>query len=123
MSWRPTAMSATSCRKKAPSIPEQGFSMKYQIIERNEKHVNAIVRALKKSDALYLATDPDREGEAISWHLIELLKEKKALSNDKAGAPRGVLRDHQRCGPRSDRAIRVASLRRARNGAASAPRA
>ena len=59
--------------------PDDGFSMKYQIIERNEKHVNAIIRALKKSDALYLATDPDREGEAISWHLIELLKEKKVL--------------------------------------------
>ncbi len=56
-----------------------GFAMKYQIIERNEKHVNAIIRALKKAEALYLATDPDREGEAISWHLIELLKEKNAL--------------------------------------------
>jgi DNA topoisomerase-1 len=53
--------------------------MKYQVIERNEKHVKAIIRALKKADALYLATDPDREGEAISWHLIELLKERGAL--------------------------------------------
>jgi DNA topoisomerase-1 len=60
---------------------ENRFSMKYQIIERNEKHVKAIIRALKKADALYLATDPDREGEAISWHLIELLKEKKALDS------------------------------------------
>jgi len=60
---------------------EHGFSMKYQIIERNEKHVKAIMRALKKADALYLATDPDREGEAISWHLVELLKEKNALDN------------------------------------------
>ncbi len=59
---------------------ENEFSMKYQIIERNEKHVKAIIRALKKADALYLATDPDREGEAISWHLIELLKEKEALN-------------------------------------------
>jgi len=58
-----------------------GFSMKYQVIERNEKHVKAIIRALKKADALYLATDPDREGEAISWHLIELLKEKNALGS------------------------------------------
>ncbi len=58
---------------------ENEFSMKYQVIERNEKHVKAIIRALKKADALYLATDPDREGEAISWHLIELLKEKDAL--------------------------------------------
>jgi DNA topoisomerase-1 len=60
---------------------ENGFAMQYQLIERNEKHVKAIIKALKKADALYLATDPDREGEAISWHLVELLKEKKALDN------------------------------------------
>ncbi|MEX2496167.1 MAG: DNA topoisomerase I [Woeseia sp.] len=69
--------------KEGAVDPEQGFAMKYGIIEKNEKHVNAIVRALKNSDALYLATDPDREGEAISWHLIELLKEKKALNSKK----------------------------------------
>ena len=67
--------------KEGAVDPEQGFAMKYQIIERNEKHVKSIVRALKKAEALYLATDPDREGEAISWHLIELLKERKALEN------------------------------------------
>jgi DNA topoisomerase-1 len=66
--------------KEGAVDPDDGFAMKYQIIERNEKHVNAIVRALKKSEALYLATDPDREGEAISWHLTELLREKKALT-------------------------------------------
>ena len=65
--------------KEGAVDPDNGFAMKYQIIERNEKHVKAIVRALKKVDALYLATDPDREGEAISWHLIELLKEQNAL--------------------------------------------
>jgi len=58
---------------------ERDFAMKYQIIERNEKHVNAIKRALKKADTLMLATDPDREGEAISWHLVELLRETGAL--------------------------------------------
>ncbi|MEN7343118.1 MAG: DNA topoisomerase I [Pseudomonadota bacterium] len=67
--------------KEGAVNPEQGYEMQYRIIERNEKHVNAIVRALKKADALYLATDPDREGEAISWHLYELLKEKKALGD------------------------------------------
>jgi DNA topoisomerase-1 len=66
--------------KEGAVDPEAGFAMKYQIIERNEKHVNSIVKALKKADALYLATDPDREGEAISWHLVELLREKKALN-------------------------------------------
>ncbi|MEJ2255501.1 MAG: DNA topoisomerase I [Woeseiaceae bacterium] len=65
--------------KEGAVDPDQDFEMKYQVIERNEKHVKAIVRALKKADALYLATDPDREGEAISWHLIELLKERNAL--------------------------------------------
>ncbi len=58
---------------------KNGFEMKYQIIEKNEKHVRAISAALKLADTLYLATDPDREGEAISWHLVELLKEKGAL--------------------------------------------
>ena len=67
--------------KEGAVDPDSGFAMKYQVIERNEKHVNGIVRALKKADALYLATDPDREGEAISWHLIELLKEKGALNS------------------------------------------
>ena len=66
--------------KEGAVDPDNGFAMKYQIIDRNQKHVNAIVKALKKSDALYLATDPDREGEAISWHLIELLREKNALN-------------------------------------------
>ena len=67
--------------KEGAVDPEQGFAMKYQLIERNEKHVKAIIKALKNAEALYLATDPDREGEAISWHLIELLKERKALGD------------------------------------------
>jgi DNA topoisomerase-1 len=50
---------------------EHDFQMKYRIIERNEKHVEAISRSLRKASSLYLATDPDREGEAISWHLHE----------------------------------------------------
>ena len=56
-----------------------GFAMKYQAIDKNEKHVRAIASALKGAEALFLATDPDREGEAISWHLAELLKEKSLL--------------------------------------------
>lgn len=67
--------------KEGAVDPDNGFAMKYQIIERSEKHVDAIVRALKNANALYLATDPDREGEAISWHLVELLKERNALDN------------------------------------------
>lgn len=58
---------------------EHNFEMKYQPIERNEKHVDKIVKFLNKAENLYLATDQDREGEAISWHLYELLKEKGVL--------------------------------------------
>ena len=60
---------------------ENSYAMKYEIIEKNEKHVDAIAKALKKADALLLATDPDREGEAISWHLHELLKERGLLKD------------------------------------------
>jgi len=59
--------------------PENGFAMHYELIERNSKHVNALSRAMKKATALYLATDPDREGEAISWHVTELLQAANAL--------------------------------------------
>jgi DNA topoisomerase-1 len=60
---------------------DNDFRMNYQVIDRNEKHVRAIGNALKAADALYLATDPDREGEAIAWHLVELLRDKKLLGN------------------------------------------
>jgi DNA topoisomerase-1 len=65
--------------KEGAVDPEHDFQMKYQPIERNDKHVKAISSKLKNVDALYLATDPDREGEAISWHLYELLKNRKYL--------------------------------------------
>ncbi len=58
-----------------------GFAMKYQVIERNERHVQTIASKLKGAEALYLATDPDREGEAISWHLMELLKKRRQLGD------------------------------------------
>jgi DNA topoisomerase-1 len=60
--------------------PENDFMMHYEIIEKNAKSVQAICDALKKSKMLILATDPDREGEAISWHLYEILKEKGVLN-------------------------------------------
>jgi DNA topoisomerase I len=65
--------------KEGAVDPDKHFKMSYRSIERNEKHVDAISRALKKSKNLYLATDPDREGEAISWHLRELLEERGDL--------------------------------------------
>ena len=65
--------------KEGAVDPQHDFAMRYELIEKNEKHVAAIVAAMKKADALYLATDPDREGEAISWHIYCILKEKKVL--------------------------------------------
>ncbi len=67
--------------KEGAVDPDHDFSMKYEIIEKNLKHVQTIASAAQKADAIYLATDPDREGEAISWHLYEILKEKKLLVN------------------------------------------
>ena len=67
-------------------IPKNGavdtgddFAMHYEIIERNARHVNEITKAAKTAENIYLATDPDREGEAISWHLKEILHERGAL--------------------------------------------
>jgi DNA topoisomerase-1 len=65
--------------KKGAVDPDNNFAMHYEMIEKNSKSVKAISEALKKAHALYLATDPDREGEAISWHLYELLKKNGAL--------------------------------------------
>jgi DNA topoisomerase-1 len=63
--------------------PDDNFRMKYELIERNAKHVEAIAKAVKDADTILLATDPDREGEAIAWHLSEILKSRKALKDKK----------------------------------------
>jgi DNA topoisomerase-1 len=65
--------------KEGAVDPDNDFAMQYRQIERNEKHVTAISKALKKATTLLLATDPDREGEAIAWHLHEILKERGEL--------------------------------------------
>ncbi|HTL91778.1 MAG TPA: type I DNA topoisomerase, partial [Steroidobacteraceae bacterium] len=65
--------------KEGAVDPDKGYAMKYQELEKNERHVAAISRALGKSRALYLATDPDREGEAIAWHLKEILDSRGSL--------------------------------------------
>ena len=61
--------------------PDNDFAMKYQVIDRNQRHLQEIVKAMKKAESLYLATDPDREGEAIAWHLLELLNAKKLIKD------------------------------------------
>ncbi|RRN78861.1 MULTISPECIES: DNA topoisomerase I [Pseudoxanthomonas] len=65
--------------KEGAVDPDRGFAMRYDLIEKNEKHVEAIAKAAKAADDIWLATDPDREGEAISWHIAEILKERGLL--------------------------------------------
>ncbi len=67
--------------KEGAVDPDAAFRMNYEVIERNERQVQAIARALKSADTLILATDPDREGEAISWHLLEILRERGLLGD------------------------------------------
>ncbi|GHM58959.1 MAG: DNA topoisomerase 1 [Candidatus Mesenet longicola] len=61
--------------------PNSDFAVKYEIIDKAEKYIKELVKAAAKTSAIYLATDPDREGEAIAWHVIEVLKEKKAITD------------------------------------------
>ncbi|HEY4775398.1 MAG TPA: type I DNA topoisomerase [Xanthobacteraceae bacterium] len=61
--------------------PDHQFRMIWQVEPKALKHLNTIVKAVRSADKLILATDPDREGEAISWHVLEVLKEKKAITD------------------------------------------
>ncbi|OIR16962.1 DNA topoisomerase 1 [mine drainage metagenome] len=63
--------------------PDNNFAMQYETIARNSKHVDAIAKAAADADHIFLAPDPDREGEAIAWHIAELLKGKRALKGKK----------------------------------------
>ncbi len=65
--------------KEGAVDPDNDFRMRYELIDKNEKHVDAIAKAAKGADGIYLATDPDREGEAISWHIAEILRERGLL--------------------------------------------
>ena len=62
--------------------PDEDFAMSWEIDTNSKKRLADITRALKGADELILATDPDREGEAISWHLLDALKAKKAIKAD-----------------------------------------
>ena len=68
--------------KDGSVLPDDDFDMKWEIASDSKKHIKAIVDALKDDNELILATDPDREGEAISWHLTEALLAKKAIRKD-----------------------------------------
>ncbi len=67
--------------KEGAVDPDAGFAMRYDVIEKNQKHVDAIAKAARVAENLYLATDPDREGEAISWHIAEILRERGLLKD------------------------------------------
>ncbi len=66
---------------KEGAVDTETFQMNYEPVKKNKKNIDEIFKAVKKNDTIYLATDPDREGEAISWHVQELLKEKKLIKD------------------------------------------
>ncbi|SFR32629.1 DNA topoisomerase I [Yoonia tamlensis] len=68
--------------KNGSVLPDEDFDMKWEIASDSKKHIKAIIDALKNDNELILATDPDREGEAISWHLTEALTARKAIKED-----------------------------------------
>ncbi|MBN8828163.1 MAG: type I DNA topoisomerase [Sphingobacteriia bacterium] len=68
--------------KNGSVMPDNDFEMIYEVNSESEKHVKVIAEAAKNAKIIYLATDPDREGEAISWHVIEILRKKKAINKD-----------------------------------------
>src|SRR5262245_43131185 len=61
--------------------PDKDFHMLWEVDDKAKKRLNDIAKAVKNADKLILATDPDREGEAISWHVLEVLKQMKALKS------------------------------------------
>jgi len=67
--------------KDGSVLPDADFAMSWEVDGKSEKHVKTIVQAVRGADHLFLATDPDREGEAISWHVNEVLKARRALKH------------------------------------------
>src|SRR6266481_3085330 len=67
--------------KDGSVLPDSDFAMSWEVDGKAEKHMRAIAQALRGADKLFLATDPDREGEAISWHIREVLKTRRALKD------------------------------------------
>src|SRR5919204_3569372 len=67
--------------KDGSVLPDADFAMSWEVDGKSEKHVKTILQAVRNADRLFLATDPDREGEAISWHVREVLKSRRALKD------------------------------------------
>jgi hypothetical protein len=87
--------------KDGSVLPDEDFAMSWEVDTASNKRLKDITEALKGADSLILATDPDREGEAISWHVLEVLNKKKALK-DKARFPCRLQRHHQEVRSRRD---------------------
>ena len=68
--------------KNGSVLPDQDFAMKYEISDKSKKHVSEIAKAAKSAEIVYLATDPDREGESIAWHVAQVLKAEKIAKSD-----------------------------------------
>ncbi len=90
--------------------PDHNFRMLWEIDPKAQKRLNDIARAVKDADKLILATDPDREGEAISWHVLEILRQKKALG--KQTVERVVFNAITKQAVTEAMRIRAASIRR-----------
>src|SRR5580704_6107980 len=67
--------------KDGSVLPDADFAMSWEVDGKSEKHMKAIAEAMRGADKLFLATDPDREGEAISWHVRDVLKARRALKD------------------------------------------
>ena len=67
--------------KDGSVLPDQDFEMVWEVDSASQKRIKDIADAVKSSDALFLATDPDREGEAISWHVLDVLKKKRVIGD------------------------------------------
>jgi DNA topoisomerase-1 len=66
-------------QKDGSVLPEEDFAMRWELGERSDKAVREITNAAKQASSIYLASDPDREGEAIAWHVREVLREKNVI--------------------------------------------
>src|SRR4029078_12661029 len=69
--------------KNGSVVPDANFQMIWEVYPEANSRLNETTRALRAASRLILATDPDREGEAISWHVLEVMKEKRALKDQK----------------------------------------
>ena len=67
--------------KDGSVLPDSDFAMSWEVDDKSEKHMKTILQAVRDADRLFLATDPDREGEAISWHVREVLSSRRALKH------------------------------------------